>query len=132
MPRPSAFDNFPEELRCDYGPHMGVIDDWHDGDTCKVVFDPGFDEEPCRWIRLKGVSAAELWTTEGASLLEWVKQEFKAPLPIRCETEKTPRAGTQVMSFTRYVGTLYCSRAGELVNINYAISDEIDRRASGA
>lgn len=129
MPRPSSFDNFPDELRCDYGPFMGVLDGWHDADTCKVVLDPGFDQEPCRWIRLDGVYAPELSTTEGKLLLGWVEVTFPAPLAVRCVTDKMPKTGGQVMSFDRYVGTLYCVQDGKIVNINAAINNEMLNRA---
>jgi endonuclease YncB( thermonuclease family) len=134
MARPSMFDNFPDELRCDYGPYMGVLDAWHDGDTCKVVFDPGFDQEPCRWIRLDGVNAPELSTEEGKAMLTWVLEQFPAPLAVKCVASKMARTGGQVMSFDRYVGTLYAVRReglpGEIININASINNELIRRAS--
>jgi endonuclease YncB( thermonuclease family) len=128
MPRPSMFDAFPTELTCDYGPFMGVLDGWHDADTCKVVFDPGFDQEPCRWIRLEGVSAPELWTPEGKSLTTWVQATLPWPMPVKVMTAKAPKSGSQVMSFDRYVGTLYCLQNGAIVSVNGLINAEILRR----
>ncbi len=127
MSRLSTFDNFPLVLRCEYGPFMGVVDRFHDGDTLLVDLDPGFDEGPGRWIRLEGVNAGELHLDVGKELFAYVERHFPPPFPVKVYTAKMPRTGGQVMSFARYVGRVYFERAGAVVSLNDLINEEIAR-----
>ncbi len=106
MPQPSVFDDFPESLRCDFGPYMGVLDQWHDADTCKVQLSPGWDETPCRWIRLLGVGAPELYQAGGIATRDFAASLVPPGTPVRVTSFKMPRTGGQTMSFSRYVATI--------------------------
>jgi endonuclease YncB( thermonuclease family) len=57
-----------------YGPYVGIVRDWHDGDTCYVDLDLGFsmfamakdfDGHSILKCRIYGINAPELNTTEG-------------------------------------------------------------------
>ena len=109
MPRPRAFNNFPASLRCEYGPYMAVLDSWTDGDTCKVLCDPGFDETPCRWLRLKDVRAPELWQEGGPETRDFAASLVPEGTPLRVTTTKTPVSGNQKTSLSRYEATLETS-----------------------
>lgn len=127
MARPRSFDNFPSLLRTEYGPYMGVIDRWHDGDTVLVQLDPGFDEQPCRWIRLQNVFAPELSQAHGNDLLAFAQGAFPPGTPCRVFTSKTPVSGQQVRSFERYVGIVQVTDGTQIISVNDAIFAEVER-----
>lgn len=106
MPEPRDFDDFPDELRCDFGPYMAVVSRNHDADTLALVFSPGFDESPCRWIRLNDLRAPELWQPYGKELAAFVARIAPPGTACRVTTEKTPVSQDQVRSFNRYVGSI--------------------------
>lgn len=106
MPQPSVFDDFPVSLKCEFGPYMGILDEWWDGDTCKVQLSPGWDETPCRWIRLLGVSAPELYQVGGRETRDFAISLVPPGTPVRVISSKLPRSGGQQMSFARYVATI--------------------------
>jgi endonuclease YncB( thermonuclease family) len=122
MPRPKSFEGFPDELRCEYGPYMAVIDGWHDGDTLSVVLDPGFDAHPCRWIRLLGTSTPELSEPLGHQLLEYVSTNFPSGTHCQIYTQKMVKTGGQVRSFERYVGEVIVLINGQRVSVNALIN----------
>ncbi len=57
--KPPHFRDFPETLRCPYGPYMAVVEHHVDGDTFDATWDVGASEYPYRVCRFLGVNAPE-------------------------------------------------------------------------
>lgn len=103
MPSGKAFEGFPKELRCGYGPYMAVADTVHDGDTFAVRADVGLDSHPVVWVRLKDVEAPELNEPGGKETRDHLKALIPYETPCKVTTEKAPRSGQEKRTFIRYV-----------------------------
>ena len=106
MPRPSPLLDFPKSLELLYGPFMAYVDRAIDADTVLVSLDLGFDENPVRAIRLKGVKAPEEHQIGGEQLAAYVDTVAPYGTPCNVYSEKTPRSIGQKRTFTRYVGEI--------------------------
>ncbi len=122
MTRPAVFGFYPDALRCEYSPTMGVIDRFVDPDTAVVVFDGGWDVYPCHAIRLDNFSSPDGDPVED-KLMAFCAVRFPPGTPVRVRSKKLPRTFNQPMSFTRYVASLE-SREGD---IGLILQAELDR-----
>ena len=66
MPKPPAFDQWPAEIDPGFGPYRGVVQKIIDGDTLYILLDGGFQVYSYHSIRLFGVNAPELYTSDAA------------------------------------------------------------------
>lgn len=122
MARPSAFDNFPDSLRCEYSPTMAVLDRWTDPDTPVLELDPGWDGSPCVSVRLENFSSPDGAAAE-AKTQEFCERVFPKGTPLKVQSKKLPRSHNQPMTFTRYVARMQ-SEKGDVGEILQA---ELDR-----
>lgn len=77
----------------------------HDGDTLRVRVDTGFGQSFTFDLRLAGIDAPELGEPGGdAARAELVALTAQGPLVA--ETHRRIETGTEVRSFTRWVGRL--------------------------
>ena len=126
MPRPRAFDGFPDSLRCEYSPTMAVLDSWTDPDTPVVELDPGWDGSPCVSVRLENFSSPDGDPVE-EKLMEFCEREFPHGTFLRVASKKPPRSKNQPMTFTRYVARME-SEKGDVGEILQA---ELERLLAG-
>lgn len=124
MARPSPLLAFPKALQLPYGPFMAYVDRAIDGDTVLVCLDLGFDENPVRAIRLKGVRAPESHQVGGPELASFVDTIAPYGTPCNVYSEKTPRSGDQKRTFTRYVGEIILEGGRDL---EVLVNEEIKR-----
>lgn len=120
MAKPTILENFPEELRRDFGPYAAVVERVWDGDTVLVTASAGFDRYPCVWVRLLGVEAPELDEPFGHEARDFLSRLLPHGTPCVLLSEKMPRTGGQVVSFARYVGTLHLTgrrNVNEMANV---------------
>lgn len=75
----------------EYGPYVGVLLDWHDGDTCHVDLDLGFGFElraynlegkPRISCRIFGINSPELKTDEGKAALAYANSICPPGTPV--------------------------------------------------
>ncbi len=64
MPKPPAFDNWPTSLDPGFGPYRAVVQKVVDGDTLYVLIDCGFSTYFYVSIRIMGINAPELFTSD--------------------------------------------------------------------
>jgi endonuclease YncB( thermonuclease family) len=93
-----------------------------DGDTLELVMDCGFRSTQREVIRLRDVWAAELDAAEGpyakavaTSWLAHAERDTDSVWPLMVRTYKT-RTGTDIRSFTRYIGTVWRVSDGRCLN----------------
>lgn len=125
MARPSAFDGFPDALRCEYGPTMAVLDRWTDPDTPVLELDPGWDGSPCVSVRLENFSSPDGYPVE-AKMREFCEREFPKGTFLRVRSKKLPRSPNQPMTFTRYLGTMESERG----DVGEILQTELERLLS--
>ena len=100
--KPPAFRNFPEALRCPYGPYMAVVEHIVDPDTFRASWDVGANDYPYRTCRLMavtdsgtvGVDAPETNRPEsreaGLAAKAWLIERMPVGTPIRIVTRPDP------------------------------------------
>ncbi len=105
MPRPLPLLDFPAKLKesTNFGPYSGYVDRVVDADTLVLVADVGLGHHPVFYARLKDVEAPESWEPGGDECTMALELLCGPDTHVRITTDKLPRAGTEAMTFVRYV-----------------------------
>lgn len=102
--------------------------DVHDGDTVKLDVDLGFSTHAYIWLRLRGVRAPELATTEGQLAREECRAWFDIHAPdgyVQVTTFQTRGLFKEIReqrTFIRYVGVVAMGPGGPTLN-DYLITE---------
>ena len=124
MATPSQFGDWPSNLTPGYGPYRAVIERVVDGDTLYALVDAGFSTYVYHSIRIFGVDAPELFTSDP---LEREKgRASRAYLESICPpgTKCLIRTDKDKTTFGRYVASVQLSNgthvASALVDSGHA------------
>jgi endonuclease YncB( thermonuclease family) len=65
-----------------FGPYVGVVDLVHDGDTVNIKLDLGFDLTVYSRVRVFGINAPELSTSEGKASRDFAQALLPVGTPV--------------------------------------------------
>jgi endonuclease YncB( thermonuclease family) len=107
--KPRLGDSFvpgwPKALDCPWGPYRAKVVEVHDGDTMTLEVVAFFEDRKEVQVRLYGVNAPEMSTTEGVAARDFLRDLLPPGTPVRF-TPLLNEAGQAMRSFTRYVGAV--------------------------
>ncbi len=103
--KPTQFESWPAGIDPGYSPYKAVIQSITDGDTFRVLVDLGFNAYTFQSVRLMGVKAPELYTSDPAEKEKGraAKAYLEALAPPG--TKGLMRTDKDKTSFGRYVAS---------------------------